>query len=91
APPPPTTTATATEEEEPLAPAPAATSVSPTAEPTATPTPSASPAPVGEVVAEDVPPSDPVARLVQLVLGAAVLLGIAGGTGLYLTREGAGS
>lgn len=33
-------------------------------------------------------PSDPLTRLVQLVVGAAVLLGVGGGTGLYLTREG---
>lgn len=32
-------------------------------------------------------PKDPVARLVALVLGSAVLLGLGGATGLYLTRH----
>lgn len=49
-------------------------------QPLGTPTPAAAPEP-------DERPTDPVTRTLQLALGGAVLLGAAGVTGLYLTRE----
>jgi hypothetical protein len=35
--------------------------------------------------------ADPLTRLVQLAVGGALLLGVAGGTGLYLTRDTPGA
>ena len=71
-----------------LAPGPAAAQGSPSSDPldvgpvpsSAPPTPAAAPEPVER-------PTDPVTRTLQLALGGAVLLGLAGVTGLYLTRE----
>jgi hypothetical protein len=44
-----------------------------------------------EQVAETSEPTDPLIRLVQLAVGAGLLLGIAGGVGLYLTRKSRGA
>ena len=44
-----------------------------------------------EQVAETSAPTDPLIRLVQLAVGAGLLLGLAGGVGLYLTRKSRGA
>ena len=72
-----------------------------TSSPSPTSTMTRPPIPVGGLVDDDEepveesdaaehdgPPADPLTRLVQLVIGGAVLLGVGGGVGLYLTREG---
>ncbi|MDP9435573.1 MAG: hypothetical protein M3P93_10430 [Actinomycetota bacterium] len=56
-------------------------------ESTPTPTPAPPAAPTGGGADEAGEPAGPYVRTLRLVLAGAVLLGVAGVTGLYLTRE----
>ncbi|HVM27465.1 MAG TPA: hypothetical protein VM433_07305 [Mycobacteriales bacterium] len=63
-----------------------------TGSPEGTGTPSPAPelveqTPVAEAVVDPPAPADPLTRLVQAVVALALLLGAAGGAGLYLTRH----
>lgn len=44
-----------------------------------------------EPAGDSASPTDPLLRLVQLAVGGALLLGVVGGVGLYLTREHKGA